>query len=103
MAMDLLKRLASSPLPADLRSPEDIDKVRLLRAAGLVLASLPADRDAKGGLALQQTGQVLAITPKGCEALEEVGYPTGQLGAVAPQGVLTRRLLDAIGRARERR
>ena len=42
MAMDMLRQLAASPLPATFRTSEEIDQIKLLRAAGLVIALTPA-------------------------------------------------------------
>ena len=38
MAMDMLRQLAGSPLPATFRTAAEIDQIKLLRAAGLVIA-----------------------------------------------------------------
>lgn len=103
MAMDLLKQLASSPLPAYFRSPEDIDKIRLLRGAGLVRAFVSTEHDAGRAAVPRQAAQVIAITQKGRDALQEAGYPEGRHEEVGREGILTRRLLDAIQRARARR
>lgn len=42
MAMDILRQLAGAPLPATFRTSAEIDKIKLLRAAGLVIALTPA-------------------------------------------------------------
>lgn len=47
MAMDLLRQLAGSSLPATFRTPAEIDKIRLLRATGLVIALTSASSDAQ--------------------------------------------------------
>jgi hypothetical protein len=80
MAMDLLRQLAGSSLPATFRTPVEIDKIKLLRAAGLVIALTPAS---SGALTLPGTGdaaQVLAITERGREELARFCLP----GDVAP-------------------
>ena len=41
MSMDLLRRIASNRLPKLITTSEDIDKVGILRAAGLVIAFAP--------------------------------------------------------------
>lgn len=77
MAMELLSRIARSRLPLTLNEPEDVDGVRLLRAAGLVIALVPAPSDPLM-LSGKATGaQVLAITQKGLEELASVrmSYP----------------------------
>jgi hypothetical protein len=69
MALDLLRRIAESALPMTLTQPEDIDKVRILRTAGLVDAFIPASRNPSIALLLQRPPQVLGITEKGREEL----------------------------------
>ncbi len=63
MPMELLKELADMPLPATFTTTAEVDKLRVLRAAGLVAVMLPAP-GAPDGFA-----RVLAITPKGRVAL----------------------------------
>ncbi|MDM0029072.1 hypothetical protein [Variovorax saccharolyticus] len=87
MAMDLLKQLASSPLPAYFSSPEDIDKIRLLRAAGLVQALVPADRPPSTAEAVGRVAEVTAITPKGREALLEAAHHEAQAPGTAADSV----------------
>jgi len=100
MAMDLLKQLAASPLPAYLHSPEDIDKLRLLQAAGLVQAIVPADLGQATPDGAWRGARVAAITPKGREALQEAGGTPAQAVRTAPDHV-TRRMLDALERLKE--
>ncbi|RYF02120.1 MAG: hypothetical protein EOO32_01220 [Comamonadaceae bacterium] len=59
MPMKLLQWLARSPLPLTLTASPDIDKLRLLRAAGLVAVMLP------GVQAASPFARVLAITRRG--------------------------------------
>jgi len=69
MTMNLLKHLASIRLPKSVTSPEDINKVRILRAAELVIAFFPAPSNP---LTFSEPGgaaQVLIITKKGREEL----------------------------------
>lgn len=75
MPMDLLERIEHQPLPWVITHPDDIDKLRLLRAAGYVTAILPT---------LAGTGQwgqarVLAITTRGQAWLAQ-----RRLGAAPP-------------------
>lgn len=83
MAMDLLRQLAGMPLPATFRTTAEIDQVRILRAAGLVIALTPAvdGSERTGALA-----QVLAITGRGREELACFHLPEGSLkgAAIAP-------------------
>lgn len=45
MAMDMLKHLAESRLPVTSYAPAEIDQVKLLRAADLIVALTPAPSD----------------------------------------------------------
>lgn len=65
MPMELLKELAERPLPATFTNLAEIDKLRVLRAAGLVAAMLPAPGAPEG------FARVLAVTPKGRVALAD--------------------------------
>jgi hypothetical protein len=73
--MNMLQEIASSRLPITFHRNEDIDRVRVLRAAGLVVALVPAPSDpiALGGS--PTAAQVLAVTQKGREELARFGYP----------------------------
>jgi len=75
MTMNLLRQIASSRLPMSLYRSEDIDQVRVLRSAGLVVALVPAPT---GPLAMSgsvHAAQVLAVTQKGREELAKFSYP----------------------------
>lgn len=75
MAMDLLRQLAGSSLPATFRTPVEIDKIKLLRAAGLVIALTPASPTAPMPSGTADAAHVLAITEKGREELARFGLP----------------------------
>ncbi|WPG40166.1 hypothetical protein [Variovorax sp. EBFNA2] len=75
MAMNLLKQIAGSRLPVSFYRTEDIDQVRLLRAAGLVVALVPAPSNALTLSGAASAAQVLAITQKGREELAKFSYP----------------------------
>jgi hypothetical protein len=75
MAMDMLRQLAGSPLPATFRTPAEIDQVKLLRAAGLVIALTPASSDPQTPSGIGDAAQVLAITEKGREELASFSLP----------------------------
>lgn len=65
--MELLRELSACELPVEVTSQGDVDKLRVLCAAGLVAAFLPPatvplDRP-------QRPATVLAITGRGWEAL----------------------------------
>lgn len=72
MAIDLLKHIASSPMPMHFRSPDDIEKVRILRAAGLVIAFVPQETGALTTRATRRDAEVYAVTQKGREALWKI-------------------------------
>ncbi|MBH2008216.1 MAG: hypothetical protein I8H71_00815 [Xanthomonadaceae bacterium] len=65
MPMELLKELAETSLPATFTKTADVDKLRVLRAAGLIAAMLPSPG------ALSGFARVLTITAKGKAALSE--------------------------------
>ncbi|MDR6859582.1 hypothetical protein [Variovorax guangxiensis] len=69
MAMDMLRQLASSPLPATFRTSAEIDAIKLLRAAGLVIALTPTPSGTT------DAAQVLAITEKGRQELAKFSLP----------------------------
>lgn len=63
MPMELLRELAARSLPCTLTSEHDIDRARVLRAAGHIVALLPKpDSD-------HQFCRVLTLTAAGREAL----------------------------------
>ena len=102
MAMNLLQQLAASQLPVTLTSPLEVDQIRILRAAGLVIALTPAPTDP---LALSGGGpmaQVLAVTKKGLEELGKFSYPAAQSPPGRPPlGQLTAKLFGAVDRRNE--
>ncbi|MBS0454249.1 MAG: hypothetical protein JSS14_23355 [Proteobacteria bacterium] len=75
MAMDMLRQLAGSSLPATFRTSEEIDKIKLLRAAGLVIALTPTPSNALTLSGTTDAAQVLAITEKGREELAKFSLP----------------------------
>ena len=75
MPMDLLKQIAASRLPVSFRTPKEIDEVRILRQAGLVIALIPAPADPLKLACSEPSAQVLAITEKGREELARIRYP----------------------------
>lgn len=64
MPFEYLREIANAKLPLTVQDEACIDKLRILRAADLVTVMLPAT--ASEG---QKFARVLAITPKGREAL----------------------------------
>jgi len=75
MTMNLLTQIAGSRLPVSFHRTEDIDQVRLLRAAGLVVALVPSPSDPLSLSGSATAAQVLAITEKGREELAKFSYP----------------------------
>ncbi|AGU49211.1 hypothetical protein VAPA_1c21070 [Variovorax paradoxus B4] len=75
MPMDLLKQIAASRLPVSFRTPKEIDEVRILRRAGLVIALIPAPADPLTLAGSEPAAQVLALTEKGREELARIRYP----------------------------
>lgn len=63
MPLELLHKLAGQSLPATVTDPADIDKLRLLRAAGHVAVLLPPVS------AHHAFARVLTLTPEGKKAL----------------------------------
>lgn len=74
MTMNLLRQIAGSRLPVSFYRSEDIDGVRVLRAAGLVVALVPSPSDPLALSGSRPAAQVLAITQKGREELAKLGY-----------------------------
>ncbi len=64
MSMELLRELAQTSLPCTVTQAHEIDRLRVLRAAGHIAALLPAPGSNS------QLGRVLAITGEGRKALE---------------------------------
>lgn len=75
MTMNLLKQIAGSRLPVTFYRTEDIDQVRVLRAAGLVVALVPSPSDPLSLSGSALAAQVLAVTQKGREELAKFNYP----------------------------
>lgn len=72
MPIELLRSLASSKLPMTVEDIGDIDRLRVLAAAGLVRAMLP-DVGAR-----VQRAEVLSLSPEGEETLRR-SFPAQQL------------------------
>jgi hypothetical protein len=100
MAMNLLERLATSRLPVTLTSPAEVDQVRILRAAGLVIALTPPPGDPLSSCAGDRYAQVLALTQKGLEELHRSTYPAH--ASPPKRSGLMARLSDALDRVNDR-
>ncbi|MBS0343845.1 MAG: hypothetical protein JSS56_25355 [Proteobacteria bacterium] len=75
MAIDMLRQLARLPLPATFHTAAEVDKIKVLRAAGLVIALTP-DPSSPGA-----TAKVLAVTEKGLEELADAALSRTQIRA----------------------
>jgi len=67
MSVEFLRQVAATPLPHSFNAARDVDAIRILRQAGLVLALVdePPERGAR----------VLAITEEGNRELLRYHYP----------------------------
>jgi hypothetical protein len=75
MTINLLRQIAGSRLPVTFSRDEDIDGVRMLRAAGLVVAFVPSPSSPLSLSGSPSAAQVLAVTQKGREELGKFSYP----------------------------
>lgn len=90
MSVELLRQIAATPLPKSFNAAKDIDAVRILRQAGLVLALVDEPPEA--------AARVLAVTEKGKNELLRFHYPENRpIRAVAKGNWLQL----AVERARE--
>ena len=91
MTTNLLTLIATSRLPMVFHRPEEIDQVRILQAAGLVIAIVPAPSDPLVMGGVPTAAQVLAMTEKG-------RYEAESLGACRENPAMTRwkNILPAI-------
>lgn len=66
MSVEFLRQVAATPLPKSYNAKEDVDAIKVLRQAGLVLAMVdqPPERGAR----------VLAVTDKGRAELLRIHY-----------------------------
>ncbi|KAF1047402.1 hypothetical protein [Xylophilus sp.] len=83
MTLELLRDLSHARLPLTVRTAQDIDKLRVLRAAGHVAAMLPAT----GAQGDRLFARVLAITGRGRRALDGEAAdsdPPAQIAARQP-------------------
>ena len=67
MSVEFLRQVAAAPLPKSFNDAKDVDAVKILRQAGLVIALV--DQPPEGG------ARVLAITDKGRAELLHFHYP----------------------------
>lgn len=89
MSIQFLKRVAAMPLPKSFNSAEDIDAIRILCKAGLLLATFDDQ--------IECGARVLAITEKGRNELLQFHYPGN---SSAPIGLHRRWLHTVAQRAR---
>ena len=69
MSVEFLRQFASTPLPKSFNAKQDVDAIKILRQAGLVLAMV--DEPPEFG------ARLLAITEKGRTELLRFHYPDG--------------------------
>lgn len=93
MSVEFLSQLASVPLPQSFSAAEDIDAIKILRQAGLVVAL--DDESPEGGT------RVLAVTEKGLDELVQFHRPESHMPRSSnfrlPQ--IARRTREAIKRS----
>ena len=70
MSIEFLKQVAATPLPKSFNAAKDIDAIRILRQAGLVLALVDEPPEF--------AARVLVITEKGRDELLRFHYPDDQ-------------------------
>jgi hypothetical protein len=70
MSLLLLQRISARRLPVTVTSPEDVDTIRILKAAGLVEVLFSRALGKPAPHPIPDTAQVLAITPRGWQELE---------------------------------
>ncbi|MCT8177079.1 hypothetical protein [Variovorax sp. CY25R-8] len=80
MTTSLRQQIVTSRLPMPIYRNEELDQLRILRAAGLVVAALPDPGGFAGPFGEGLAAQVLTVTQKGREELDRFEYP----GARAP-------------------
>ena len=68
MAVEYLKEVASAPLPRVAYRKKEIDSIRLLRAAGLVIAKIPEE----GVPGEVPYAKVVAVTEKGHREMQDI-------------------------------
>ena len=67
MSVDFLRQIAATPLPKSFSNPKDIDAVKILRRAGLVIALIDPPPES--------AATVFAITEEGRAELLRFHYP----------------------------
>lgn len=67
MSVDFLRQIAATPLPKSFTNAKDIDAVKILRQAGLVIASIDAPPES--------AATIFAITDEGRAELLRFHYP----------------------------
>ena len=77
MSIELLRQIAATPLPRSFAAAKDVDAVRILRQAGLVIAVPEAPPE--GAI------KVVAITEKGNDELLRLHYPEHRLPESVPR------------------
>jgi hypothetical protein len=78
MSIEFLRQVAATPLPKSFTHDKDIDAVKILRQAGLVIALV--DEPPEGA------AKVVAITERGTDELLRFHYRSQSKGEVRGQG-----------------
>ena len=89
MSVEFLRQIAATPLPKSFNDAREVDAIRILRQAGLVLALV--DEPPEHG------ARILAITEKGTSELLRYHYPE----ASEKRGARSTWLQNAAERARD--
>lgn len=102
MALDMLRQLSRFRLPATFHRTDDIDRIRILSGAGLIIAHVPvATRPALAGAA--SAAQVIAITEKGKDELAATSLPANPTSRPSTWALWRRTQSDHAGAARSSR
>jgi len=67
MSVEFLRQIAATPLPKSFNAAQDVDAIKILRQAGLVLALFDEPPEC--------AARVLAVTEKGRDELLRFHYP----------------------------
>jgi len=70
MPFELLKRLSCEKLPVNVEAQEDIDKLLILHAAGLIEADIPESKEQRGYHTYAGQTIVMKVTQRGQAALQ---------------------------------
>lgn len=83
MPYELLKRLCAAQLPEKIGDPSEIDKLKVLRGAGLIEVDIPYAQPERGHQSYCGYAIVMRVTPTGRSA-------ASKLTRVLPSGVIVK-------------